>query len=102
MIEVLVDRGGERRSLGIPLRGFRFGALLAAVIAVPQAMTLQGLVEQALPGYGAQTVLVVGILIIAVFWGPLSLISLRRLQVITEDGVLPAWLLAPAWKLSVT
>ena len=102
LIEVLVDRGGQRRSLAIPLRGFLFGALLAAVIAVPQAMTLEGLVEQALPGYGAQTVLVVGILIIAVFWGPLSLISLRRLQVITEDGVLPAWLLAPAWKLSVT
>jgi uncharacterized hydrophobic protein (TIGR00271 family) len=102
LIEVLVDRGGERRSLAIPLRGFLFGALLAAVIAVPQALTLEGLVEQALPGYGAQTVLVVGVLIIAVFWGPLSLISLRRLQVITEDGVLPSWLLAPAWKLSVT
>jgi uncharacterized hydrophobic protein (TIGR00271 family) len=102
LIEVLVDRGGERRSLAIPLRGFMFGALLAAVIAAPQALTLEGLVEQALPGYGSQTVLVVGVLIIAVFWGPLSLISLRRLQVITEDGVLPGWLLAPAWKLSVT
>jgi uncharacterized hydrophobic protein (TIGR00271 family) len=101
LIEVLVDRGGERRSLAIPLRGFLFGALVAAVIALPQALTLEGLVEQALPGYGAQTVLVVGVLIIAVFWGPLSLISLRHLQVITEDGVLPSWLLAPALKLSV-
>ena len=101
LIEVLVDRGDERRSLAIPLRGFLFGALLAAVIAVPQAATLDSLVEQALPGYGAQTVLVVGVLIIAVLWSPLSLISLRRLQVITEDGVLPSWLLAPAWKLSV-
>ncbi|MFQ5921792.1 MAG: DUF389 domain-containing protein [Anaerolineales bacterium] len=101
LIEVLVDRGGERRSLGIPLRGFLLGALLAAVIAAPQAVTLEGLVERALPGYGAQTVLVVGVLIIAVFWSPLSLISHRRLQVITEDGVLPSWLLAPAWKLFI-
>ncbi|MFQ5942240.1 MAG: TIGR00341 family protein [Anaerolineales bacterium] len=101
LIEVLVDRGAERRNLAIPLRGFLLGGLVAVVIAVPKALTLEGLVEKALPGYGAQSVLAVGILIIAVFWSPLSLLSLRRLQVITEDGVLPSWLLAPAWKLSV-
>jgi uncharacterized hydrophobic protein (TIGR00271 family) len=102
LIEVLVDRGDERRSLAVPLRGFLLGAVLAIVIAAPQASTLERLVEQALPGYGAQTVLVVGMLVIVIFWSPLSLISLRRLQVITEDGVLPSWLLAPAWRLSVS
>ena len=101
LIEVLVDRGGERRSVAIPLRGFLLGALLAVVIALPQSRTLEGLVEQALPGYGAQAVLVAGALLIVVFWSPLSLFSLRRLQVIAEDGAIPNWLLASSWRLPV-
>ena len=98
--EVLVDRGGERRTLVIPVRGFLLGGLLAALITLTGAASLEALADQALPGYGGQAVLAFGILLIVVFWGPLSLISLRRLQVITEDGVLPSWLLKPSWRLA--
>lgn len=101
VLEIVAERQPGGRVLQSTLSGWAVGPLLAAAVAfvgiahIGLPISLEAIGEQALPQYGGVLTLGASALAILLLWYPLSLIMLRQLQAIGEDGILPAWILRP-------
>jgi uncharacterized hydrophobic protein (TIGR00271 family) len=99
-IELMSEMGDRRHRnlqttfvllLGGPLLGGF--VLLVSRWGNVSATSVEALAEAALPGIGRVAILGVGVVVTGITWGILSLIMLRRFQIIGLDGWLPPSLL---------
>lgn len=100
-IELASEMGDRRhRNLRTAMLLLIGGPLLGGMVILlgrwsgVSARTFEALMESALPGLRQPVALGIGVIASGVAWGILSLIMLRRFQVISLDGWLPSGLLA--------
>ena len=102
VVELVGEAGDRRRqTAGFGLTLLIVGPVLAAALALtgrlaaPTAMSLEEVAALASPQAGGAISLATGTLASGVVWQVLSLLMLRRFQVIGLDGWLPNWLVRP-------